>query len=153
MRLGGWGIMETTTKLDRNFTVKYNQFFRDYGDESAKINGLSERQLSLTDFIDTFSNTDTVADASIDGSANVKKKDIVSMVHEMPKAEQKLLAFHKIYIELNKKYGKSVADEWLESEWLGALYLHDANTSTFWSYCFAYDLKRMAEEGLFWLDH
>ena len=145
--------METTTKLDRNFTIKYNQLVRDYGEELARINGVSDKQLSLTDFIDTFSKTETVADASIDGSANVKRSDIVSLIHEMPKSEMKLVAFHKIYMELSKKYGKAVADDWMEKEWDGHLYLHDFHTSTFVSYCFAYDLKRMAEEGLFWLDH
>lgn len=145
--------MEYKTKLDRNFTIKYNQLVEQYGDDMAKLNGLSDRQLSLTDFIDGFATVDAVADASIDGSANVHNKDIVSLLHEMPKSEQKLLSFHKIYYELNKKYGKSVADEWLEKEWDGHLYMHDANTSSFYSYCFAYDLKRMAEEGLFWLSH
>lgn len=145
--------METTTKLDRNFTIKYNQLVRDYGQELANLNGLSEEQLSLTSFIDKFSAADTVADASIDGSANVKRRDIVSMMHEMPKPERKLIAFHKIYIELNKKYGKQIADEWLDKEWTGWLYLHDSDTSSFIPYCFAYDIKRMAEEGLFWLDH
>lgn len=145
--------MEITTNLDRNFTIKYNQLVRDYGQELAALNGLSEEQLSVTSFIDKFSKTETVADASIDGSANVKRKDIVSMIHEMPKSERKLIAFHKIYIELYEKYGKAVADEWFDKEWKGWLYMHDADTSSFISYCFAYDLKRMAEEGLFWLDH
>lgn len=29
--------------------------------------------------------------------------------------------------------------------------MHDANTSTLISYCFAYDLTKTAEEGLYWL--
>jgi len=145
--------MEYKTKLDRNFTIKYNQLIDTYGEEMAKLNGLSSNQLSLTNFIDGFANVGSVADASIDGSANVHSKDIVSLLHEMPKSEQKLLSFHKIYYEMNKKYGKAIADEWFEKEWIGWLYLHDANTSSFYPYCFAYDLKRMAEEGLFWLPH
>lgn len=145
--------MESKTILDRNFTIKYNQLIDTYGEEMAKLNGLSANQLSLTNFIDGFANVNSVADASIDGSANVHSKDIVSLLHEMPKSEQKLLSFHKIYYEMNKKYGKAIADEWFEKEWIGWLYLHDANTSSFYPYCFAYDLKRMAEEGLFWLPH
>ena len=145
--------MESTTKLDRNFTIKYNQLVKEYGEELAELNGVSSRQLSLTDFIDAFSKINTVADVSIDGSANVKRKDIVSMIHEMPKSQQKMLAFHKIYLELYQKYGKSIADDWMEKEWTGWLNMHDFHTSTFISYCFAYDLKRMAEEGLFWLNY
>ena len=33
------------------------------------------------------------------------------------------------------------------------LYMHDAPTSTFFSYCFAYDLSRLATEGLFFIDN
>ena len=36
-------------------------------------------------------------------------------------------------------------------EWMGQLYMHDADTSTFKHYCFAYDLKDLAEKGLYFL--
>ena len=69
----------------------------------------------------------------------------------MPKPHRKLLAFNKIYYELQKKYGFKTANQWLRLEWTGALYLHDADTSSFKSYCFAYDLKALAEKGLFFI--
>ena len=69
----------------------------------------------------------------------------------MPKSHRKLLAFNKIYYEMQKKYGFKAANEWLKLEWIGALYMHDSDTSTFKSYCFAYDLKELAEKGLFFL--
>ena len=58
----------------------------------------------------------TVADASIDGNANVGTKDICSLTAEMSKPHSKLLAFNKIFYELNKKYGLQTANEWLENE-------------------------------------
>ena len=73
-------------------------------------------------------------------------------MNEMPKAHRKLLAYNKIYYELNKKYGFKTANEWLRAEWSKALYMHDADTSTFIHYCFAYDLKELAEKGLFFLN-
>lgn len=145
--------MEINIKLDRNFTTAYNRLLNDYGTEMAHINGFSDEQLSYTDFIDNFVDTDTVADASIDGNANVGQKDIVTLINEMPKPHQKLLAFNKIYHELNKKYGFKTANEWLRAEWDGHLYMHDANTSSFVHYCFAYDLKDLAEKGLFFIDN
>lgn len=145
--------MEINIKLDRNFTTAYNRLLNDYGTEMAQINGFSDEQLSYTDFIDNFVDTDTVADASIDGNANVGQKDIVTLINEMPKPHQKLLAFNKIYHELNKKYGFKTANEWLRAEWDGHLYMHDANTSSFVHYCFAYDLKDLAEKGLFFIDN
>lgn len=125
----------------------------DYGEEMAKLNGFSSGQLSYTDFIDNFIDSDTVADASVDGNANVGQKDIVTLINEMPKPHQKLLAFNKIFYEINKRYGFKTANDWLKAEWDGHLYCHDSNTTSFLSYCFAYDLKDLAERGLFFIDN
>ena len=139
-------------RTNKNFTTQYNKMHTEYGEEFAKLNGFADSQLSYTDFIDNFVDAEAVADASIDGSANVKNKDIRSLMNEMPKPHRKLLAFHKIYYELNKKYGFKTANDWLRAEWTKALYMHDADTSTFIHYCFAYDLKDLAEKGLFFLE-
>lgn len=145
--------MNINIELKRNFVNAYNKMQNDYGEEMAKINGFSAGQLSYTDFIDNFIDSDTVADASVDGNANVGQKDIVTLINEMPKPHQKLLAFNKIHYEINKKYGFRAANEWLRCEWDGHLYLHDANTSTFVHYCFAYDLKDLAERGLYFIEN
>lgn len=139
-------------KLNKNFTTQFNKMIAEYGEEFCKLNGFADSQLSYTDFIDNFIDTETVADSSVDGSANVKNKDTRTLMNEMPKPHRKLLAFNKIYYELNKKYGFKTANEWLRAEWTKALYMHDADTSTFVHYCFAYDLKDLAEKGLFFLD-
>ena len=144
--------MEISIKLDKNFTTKYNKLQNEYGEQIAEINGFGKRQLSYTDFIDNFVDEKVVADSSVDGNSNVSHKDIVTLEKEMPKPHEKLLAFNKIFYELQKKYGLKDANEWLEREWNGELYLHDANTSTFKSYCFAYDLKDLAEKGLYFIE-
>lgn len=145
--------MNINIELKRNFVNAYNKMQNEYGEEIAGINGFAPGQLSYTDFIDNFIDSDTVADASVDGNANVGQKDIVTLMNEMPKPHQKLLAFNKIYYELNKKYGFRVANEWLQKEWDGHLYLHDANSTSFVHYCFAYDLKDLAEKGLFFIEN
>ena len=139
-------------RLNKNFTTQYNKMLTEYGEEFAKLNGFADSQLSYTDFIDNFVDAQTVADSSIDGSANVKDKDARTLMNEMPKPHRKLLAFNKIYYELNKKYGFKTANDWLRAEWTKLLYMHDADTSTFVHYCFAYDLKDLAEKGLFFLE-
>ena len=144
--------MNINIRLNKNFTTAFNKMQETYGEELSKINGFSDMQLSYTDFIDNFVDSDTVADASVDGNANVGQKDIVTLINEMPKPHQKLLAFNKIYYEINKKYGFKTANDWLKNEWDGHLYLHDANTSSFVHYCFAYDLKDLAEKGLFFIN-
>lgn len=145
--------MNINVKLSKNFTTAFNKMQEKYGEEFARLHGFSDEILSYTDFISNFIDSETVADASVDGNANVGHKDIVTLLNEMPKPHQKLLAFNKIYYEINKKYGFKTANEWLDKEWSNALYLHDANTSTFKPYCYAYDLKELAEKGLFFIDN
>lgn len=143
--------MNINVRLSKNFTTQLNKLNEKYGEEFARLNGLSDGELSYTDFIDNFIDTETVADASIDSSSNVNTKYMNTLLNEMPKPHRKLLCLHKIYYEINKSYGYKTANEWLEFEWTRKGYMHDADTSTFKHYCFAYDLKDLAENGLFFL--
>jgi len=144
--------MKINIRLIKNFVSQYNKLQTEFGTEIARLNGFDDGQLSYTDFIDNFIDEDTVADASIDGNSNVSHKDIVTLEREMPKPHSKLLAFNKIYYEISKKFGFKIANDWLRYEWVGYLYMHDAPSSTFRSYCFAYDLKDLAEKGLYFIE-
>ena len=145
-------ISVTFDTLDPDFATQYNRLQAKYGPDFAALNGFSEMTLDYTQFIDNFVDSNVVADASIDSSANVYHKDVVALIKEMSKPHQKVLAFNKLYYEIKKEYGKADADEWLELEWLRQLYMHDAPTSTMLPYCYAYDLTRLAEEGMFFTD-
>lgn len=145
--------MEINIRLDKNFTTQYNKLLNEYGTEMARLNGFSDEQLSYTDFIDNFVDKQTVADASIDGNANVGTKDICSLTAEMSKPHSKLLAFNKIYHEINKKYGFKTANEWLVNEWDGHFYLHDAASTTYVPYCFAYDIENLVNKGLYFVEN
>lgn len=144
--------MDITVKMSKNFQTQLNKLYSEYGDAFAELNGLSERQLNFNSFIDNFIDTDTVADASIDGNANVGHRDIVTMINEMSKPHQKLLALHKIYYEIQKKYGFQTANDWLTQEWTRGLYMHDCHSASLIPYCFAYDLKDLAEKGLYFIE-
>lgn len=146
--------MEISIRLSKDFERKVEDLRKTYGEDFEKINGLHNSQLDFSDFIDNFIDNDTVADSSVDSSSNVHTKDIVTLRSEMAKPHEKLLAYNKIFYELKKAFGLKTAKEWLENEWNKSLYLHDANSATFVPYCFAYDLKKIVEEGLFYLqDH
>lgn len=144
--------MKVDIRLTKDFERFFNVLNENYGEDFADLNGLSEEKLSFTDFINNFAKKKTVADASVDGSSNVKTKDIVTLRSEMSKPHEKLLAYNKIFLEMKQLFGLRKAKKWMELEWNKALYLHDANTATFVPYCFAYDLTKLAEEGLFYLD-
>ena len=146
--------MEVSFKLDKDFERFFYKMKEEYGEEFTILNGLDDDHLSPTNFLDMFIKYSTVADASIDGSSNVTQKDIVTLRSEKAKAQEKLMSYFKIFLEFKQKYGLKQAKKWFELEWNKALYMHDANTATMIPYCFAYDLTRLATEGLFNLpDH
>lgn len=144
--------MQINIKVSKNFTTQWNKLQNEFGTQLADLNGFGDEQLSYGDFIDNFVDVPVVADSSIDSNSNVRRKDMVTLLSEMPKPHRKLMSFQKIYYEMQKAYGFKAANEWLRRDWMGEIYMHDADTATFKSYCFAYDLKDLAEKGLFFLD-
>lgn len=140
-------------RLNKNFQTQFNKMREKYGEEFMKLQGLSDETLSFTDFIDGFIDSENVADGSVDANANIAHKDVVTLLSEMSKPHQKLLAFNKLYYELNKKYGFKTANEAMEAMWNYKIYLHDFSSTTFLSYCFAMTLSDIASCGLFFIDN
>ena len=143
--------MKLNVKLNKNFQTQFNKMVEKYGEEFLELQGFDEATLSFTDFIEGFIDSDNVANTSIDANANIAQKDIVTLLSEMSKPDQKLLVFNKLYYEINKKYGYKIANEAMEAMWSYSLYMHDFNTATLVPYCFAYDIKPIAERGLFFI--
>lgn len=143
--------MKINIKLNKNFQTQFNKMVEKYGEEFLKLQGLDESTLSFTDFIEGFIDSDNVANTSIDANANIAQKDIVTLLSEMAKPDQKLLVFNKLYYEINKKYGYKIANEAMEAMWSYDIYMHDFNTATLVPYCFAYDIKPIVEKGLYFI--
>lgn len=139
--------------LDEDFLETFNAMKNKYGKKFTQLQGLDNSKLNFTSFIDNFIDSNNVADASVDSNSNIDQKDIVTLVSEMAKPHKKLLAFNKIYYETKKKYGKEFADKSLEEMWNYSIYLHDFDTSTFVSYCYAFDIKDIVEKGLFFISN
>ena len=93
--------MQIEVRLNKDFERFLNKLNEEYGDDFAELNGLSQKYLSFSDFIDNFIDKKTAADASIDGSSNVSSKDICTLRSEMAKPHEKLLAYNKIFYEDN----------------------------------------------------
>lgn len=143
--------MNITIKMNKDFEKALAEIDSKYGEDFEILNGFHESQLNFSDFIEGFVDKN-VADSTIDSNANAHHKDVCSLMGEKGKSEDKLFAFNKIFYELKKKYGLRTAKEWLDTEYSGGFYLHDAPSSTFKPYCYAYDLSRLATEGLFFLN-
>lgn len=145
-------VFNIGVELDADFVDEIERLKEKFGSKMTELNGFADYQMNYTGFIDNFIDKNT-ADASIDGNANVHGKDIVVLENEMAKPHMKLLSFNKLFYEMKKKWGLNVAQDWLEKEWDGHLYLHDAFNSTFCGYCWAGDVDRVAREGLFFFDN
>lgn len=142
--------MNIPLKMNKDFEKAMLAVNEKYGEDFDLLNGFHETQLNFSDFIDSFVDHN-VADVTIDANANASNKDIRSLINEKGKSLDKLFAFNKIFYELKKKYNLRTAKEWLETEYNGGFYLHDAPSTTYLPYCYAYDLTRLATEGLFFL--
>ena len=139
-------------KFTKDFERTVEALREKYGEDFEILNGVHASQLNASEFIDAFVDKN-LSDVTIDNNANVFSKDIASLRSEKGKSIDKLIAANKIFYEIKKKYGLKTAKEWLEAEWVGAYYLHDFSTTSYMPYCYAYDLSRLAKEGLFFLSN
>jgi ribonucleoside-triphosphate reductase len=142
--------MDVNYKFNKDFERMIENLRDKYGEDFEILNGVHNSQLNFSDFIDAFVDKN-VADVSIDSNANASNKDVASLRSEKGKSIDKLIVANKIFYEIKKKYGLKTAKEWLETEWNGGFYLHDFPTTSFFPYCYAYDLTKLAKDGLFFL--
>ena len=142
--------MDIELKFNKDFERALEVLREKYGEDFEILNGIHNSQMNFSDFIDAFVDRN-VADVTIDANANASSKDIASFRTEKGKSIDKVIAANKIFYEIKKKYGLKTAKEWLETEYTGGFYLHDFPSTTYVPYCYAYDLSRLAKEGLFFL--
>ena len=143
--------MDVTIKLSRDFERCLEDLRRKYGEDFEYLNGIHPSQLDHSSFLDNFVKNDTLADTTVDPNANANHRDIRSFIIEKGKSEDKLFGLNKVFYEMKKKWGLKAAREWLEQEFSRGFYLNDATTVSYFAYCYATDLTRLAKEGLFFL--
>lgn len=144
--------MEISLKLTKDFERCLEDLKKKYGEDFEYINGVHPSQLDYSAFLSNFVGKNTLADASIDPNANANHRDIRSFMTEKGKPSDKLFALNKIFLEIKKKWGLKTAKEWLEQEFSKGFYLNDATSASYYPYCWANDLTKLATEGLFFLN-
>ena len=144
--------MNIELKLTRDFERCLEDLKKKYGEDFEYLNGIHPSQLDFSEFIDNFVDKQTLADSSIDPNANANNKDIRSFMTEKGKSEDKLFVLHKIFLTIKKQLGLRTAKQWLEQEFSRGFYLNDSTTASYFPYCWANDLTRLATEGLFFLN-
>ena len=143
--------MEISLKLNKDFERCLEDLKKKYGEDFEYINGVHSSPLDFSEFLNKFIQNDTMADATIDPNANARHKDIRSFMTEKGKSEDKLFGLNKIFLEIKEMWGLRTAKQWLEAEFSKALYLNDSSTASYFAYCWANDLTRLATEGLFFI--
>ena len=143
--------MKIELQVNRDFENHLEYLSKKYGEDFLFINGLHPSQQDSSEFLDHFVEEGTLADATIDPNANASHKDIRSFMTEKTKSQDKLFALNKIFLEIKKKWGLRVAKDWFEQEFSKGFYLNDGPTSSFFPYCYAVDISKLATEGLFFL--
>jgi len=96
-----------------------------YGRKMFSMNGIGE-QLDLNDFAKKFfKNTTTTADVSVDGNANVTSKSVIDFNFEFQKPLQKYNSHFLLWKSLREDYGLLVANEIIEMQISGDIYIND----------------------------
>lgn len=144
--------MNIQLKLSRDFERCLDDLRRKYGEEFEYLNGIHPSQLDFSEYLEHFVDDGALADATIDPNANANHKDIRSFMTEKAKSEDKLFGLNKIFMEIKKMWGIRTAKQWLEQEFSRGFYLNDSTTASYFPYCYASDLTRLATEGLFFLN-
>ena len=144
--------MNIELQLSKDFERCLDELRKKYGEDFELLNGVHPSQLDFSEFLNKFVGQDTVADATIDPNANARHKDIRSFMTEKGKSEDKLFGLNKIFMEIKKKWGLRTAKQWLEQEFSKGFYLNDSATASYFPYCWAQDLTRLATEGLFFIE-
>lgn len=139
--------MQLSFSYDKDFDVLIERLRNKYPEKLFDLEGIG-RQLDLNEYSKTFFDSkDVVVDHSIDSNANVDGKDVITFNYERTKPFIKLNSMFLLWKYLKKAEGKEYADEVIEAQISGNIYIND-----FWDigrpYCFNYSTYDIATQGL-----
>lgn len=118
-----------------------------YGDEMFDLDGIG-KQLDLNIFSKNFfTNKTTTADVSVDSNSNVDTNDVISYIHELPKAFMRMNSYYCLWKKLKALYGVQEAHRIIESQVTGSIYINDFSDIGR-PYCFNYSTYDVATSGL-----
>lgn len=117
--------MDIKFSYNEDFDILMENLKNKYGEELFNIDGIG-KQLDINKFSKDFFNTKTTAaDCSSDPNSNVDVLDSIAYVAELPKPIFRLNSYYLLWKTLKKLYGKQVADEIIEMQLTGDIYIND----------------------------
>ncbi|MFA5394589.1 MAG: anaerobic ribonucleoside-triphosphate reductase [Methanogenium sp.] len=141
--------MEIKFSYNQDFETKLNELKIKYGDEIFNLEGIGW-QLDLPKYNKSFfkKGSDFLDNDSVDANANVRHNNASTYFNEVYKPFTRLNALYLIWKAINKNFGLKSANNFLEGEISGALYVHDLHSATVVPYCYAYSLEYIIKNGL-----
>lgn len=112
------------TTYDQQFDDLYMHLKAKYPDKLFDLDGIG-KQLDMSDFSRNFFSSDVNADASIDANANVDDISVIAYNSELPKPFFRLNSYYVLWNELRKEYGLEVANDIVEKNLTGDIYIND----------------------------
>ncbi|MCD6546170.1 MAG: anaerobic ribonucleoside-triphosphate reductase [Thermotogae bacterium] len=138
-----FGYEEDFFKIMKNLKIKYGEHLFDLEEIG--------RNLDIEEFTQSFLKNN-ISDSSIDTNANVRSKHIGTYFVNLPKPYTRLHSIYIIWKKLSEMFDKKVANNFVELQINGALYVHDLHHSGYMPYCYAYSLEKIVREGLQFID-
>lgn len=119
-----------------------------YPDKLFNMDGIGE-QTDMSKFSKKFFSSNVTSDASIDANANVDDISVIAYSTELPKPFFKLNSYYILWKELKKLYGLKVANDVVEMNLVGDIYVHDFHgIASGMPYCFNYSTYDILIKGL-----
>lgn len=116
--------MYIKTTYDQEFDDLYMHLKSKYPQKLFDLEGIG-KQLDMSQFSKNFFSSKVTADASIDANANVDDVSVIAYNTELPKPFFKLNSYYILWKELKRLYGHETANEIIEMQLSGDIYIHD----------------------------
>lgn len=136
------------TTYASEFDDLYMHLKAKYPDKLFDMDGIG-KQMDMSEFSKNFFASNVQADASIDANANCDDVSVIAYNTELPKPFFRLNSYYILWKELKRLYGQSIANEIIEMQLTGDIYIHDFHgIAAGMPYCFNYSTYDIMTKGL-----
>ena len=137
-----------THSYSDDFVNLFTNLAEKYGKKIFDLDGIG-KQLDFNNFRENFFGVSVAADGSVDPNANVDDMSPITYTFEFPKPSERLDSYYVLYQELLNLTSKQEADEIIEHQLVGDIYINDMHgISSRKPYCFNYATFDVLTMGL-----
>lgn len=116
--------MYLKTTYDQEFDDLMMHLTSKYPKKLFDLDGIG-KQMDMSEFSKNFFASNVTADASIDANANCDDVSVIAYNTELPKPYFRMNSYYILWKELKRLYGLEVANNIIEMQLSGDIYIHD----------------------------